>query len=161
QVTATADPAAVRLLDPGQDLQQRGLAAAVEPDHPDPVALADAERHGVQQRPDPVRLVHCLKIDQIGHLPALPWCSIPGPQVTDPVAAGRNTVSTIRRISDWSRLTIVVANCVTAMWTTAIHLSRGTARRGREQVSTCGCVAEIAVHPAREQFGSRVDDICH
>ena len=51
QPAEPADPAAVRGADAGEDVQQRGLAAAVEPDHADPVAARDAQRHRVQQHP--------------------------------------------------------------------------------------------------------------
>ena len=46
-----ADPAALRLPFAGEDVEQRGLAAAVEADDADPLAALDAERDGVEQHP--------------------------------------------------------------------------------------------------------------
>ena len=44
------DPPGVGRLVAGQDRQQRRLAAAVAPDHPDPVAVTDAERDAVEDQ---------------------------------------------------------------------------------------------------------------
>ena len=49
QPAGVGDPAGVRRLAPGEQPQQRGLAAAVAADDADPVALADAERDVVEQ----------------------------------------------------------------------------------------------------------------
>jgi hypothetical protein len=64
---AVGDPAPVRFLGLSQQAQQRGLAVAVAPDDADPVALRDAERHAVEQRPGAVRLAHGLDVDQVCH----------------------------------------------------------------------------------------------
>src|SRR5690606_8408364 len=67
QSAEPADPAAVGLLDPGQHLEQRGLTAAVETDHPDPLARMHPQRDPVEQWFDPETLADLFEIDQVGH----------------------------------------------------------------------------------------------
>ena len=67
QTPRARHPAVVRGLLPGEHLEQRRLAAAVQADDADPVALVDAERHAVEQRPDAERLRDGLQVDQVGH----------------------------------------------------------------------------------------------
>ena len=49
----------------GDHPQQGGLAAAVAPDHPDPVAVTDPERHRLQHRGGAVALGDVLEVDQV------------------------------------------------------------------------------------------------
>src|SRR5690606_23189865 len=62
-----ADPPGVGLLEAGEHLEQRGLAAAVEADDADALARVHAEGDAVEQRGDPEALGDLLEVDQVGH----------------------------------------------------------------------------------------------
>ena len=67
QVAIVGDPAAVGLLTPGQDLQERRLAVAVAPDHADALTTAYAETDRVEQCAGPEALRNSFQIDQVSY----------------------------------------------------------------------------------------------
>ena len=67
QSALLGDPAAVRLLEPGEHAQQGRLAVAVATDDADPLALGDAERDVVEEHPDAVRLRDPLEVQEVRH----------------------------------------------------------------------------------------------
>ncbi len=67
QIATLADPAAVRLGETGEHLQQRRLAPTVEPDDADALARRDTQRNAVQQRTHAVALADRFQIDQVHH----------------------------------------------------------------------------------------------
>ena len=67
QAAVVAHAPGVRLDDAGQNLQQGGLAAAVEADHADAVAGLHAEADAVEQGLEPVGLGDVLQVDQVRH----------------------------------------------------------------------------------------------
>ena len=58
-------PTGVRLVHPGQQPQQRGLAVPVAADDADPLGRADTEADAAEEMADAVRLVDAFGIDQI------------------------------------------------------------------------------------------------
>ena len=68
QVGGVRDAAAVRRLDAGEHLEQRGLAAAVDADDADALACLHTERDAVQQRFQPPSLRDVFQVDQVSHI---------------------------------------------------------------------------------------------
>ena len=73
---ADVDRAGRRLLDPGDQLEQRRLAAARRADEHHELALVDIERHVVDgARPVPVRLGHAGDANSVVHVVSVTFCS--------------------------------------------------------------------------------------
>ena len=64
---AKEDLALVGTVDAGRQAQQRGLAGAVDPHHPDPVAVGHGEGEVLEQRPVRPPDGDALEIDEDGH----------------------------------------------------------------------------------------------
>ncbi len=67
QPAGLRDPAAVRRLEAGHHLEQRGLPVAVAADDPDPLPRADAEGDVGEQRAHAVRLGDALQVEKVRH----------------------------------------------------------------------------------------------
>jgi hypothetical protein len=75
EIATAGDPAGVRLVGPGEQRQQRGLAATVAADDADPLTGGDAERDVVEDDGGAVGLVHPLEVDQVQGCAHHPQCA--------------------------------------------------------------------------------------